>query len=115
MEYKHINLDRLEANCAGDVSMKKELLNMGIDTINMSNQKIKEFLNKQDFDNLAKTLHQLRPILSYCGVVHYLKNIETTEQDIINNKYCDPDGFIRELQTYLTDSVVEINNLLSEL
>lgn len=115
MEYKYINLDRLESNCAGDTTMKKELLGMGIDTINLSNQKIKEFLNSQDLDNLAKTLHQLRPILSYCGVISYLENIEKTEQDIINNKHCDPDGFIRELQTYLTETIVELNNLISEL
>ena len=115
MEYKFIDLDRLNTNCGDDVSMKKELLNMGLETISSSNQQIKELLDKQDWQNLARTLHKLRPVLSYCGVINYLIDMEKMEQEILTNKYCDPDGFIRELQIYLEDTILEINNLLGEL
>lgn len=114
-KYKYIDLNRLDSNCSGDISMKKELLTMGIDTICMSNQKIKEQLDNGDWHNLARTLHQLRPVLSYCGVINYLEDIEKIEKDIINNNYCDPGGFIQELQLNLNDSIVEINTLLSEI
>lgn len=114
-EFKYIDLERLNTNCSGDASMKKELLNMGISTITMSNQKIKELIKGQDWQNLARTLHQLRPVLSYCGVTSYLADIEKTEQDIINNDYCDPSGFINELQEYLNITISEINTLLDEI
>jgi HPt (histidine-containing phosphotransfer) domain-containing protein len=115
MEYKYIDLDRLNTNCSGDDSMKKELLNMGIDTICMSSQKIKELLVSQDWHILARTLHQLRPVLSYCGVINYLSDIEKIEKDIIHNNYCDPDGFIKDLQSNLDRTITEINSILGEL
>lgn len=114
-EYKYIDLDRLNTNCSGDASMKQELLNMGIDSINMSNQKIKELLDSQDWQNLARTLHQLRPVLSYCGVINYLAEMEKIEHDIINNQYCDPSGFIQDLQENLNNTIIEINTLLGEI
>jgi HPt (histidine-containing phosphotransfer) domain-containing protein len=115
MAYKFIDLERLNANCSGDDTMKKELLTMGIDTISKSINNIRKSLNNQDWHTLAKTLHQLRPVLSYCGVINYISGIEKIEQDIINNQYCNPDGDIQNLQSYLNDTIIEINNLLNEI
>lgn len=114
-KYKYIDLDRLNTNCSGDTLMKKELLDMGIDTISISTQKIKELLDSQDWQNLARTLHQLRPVLSYCGVINYLADIEKIEKDIINNKYSDPSGLIQDLQENLNNTIIEINTLLGEI
>jgi len=63
-----IDLELLENNCAGDLSMMRELINMGILSINNSLDDSRSSMESGDWDKLARVFHKLRPVLCYCGI-----------------------------------------------
>lgn len=48
--------------------MMREIIDMGLQSVNDSLTGIDSFLEKKDWDNLARVLHKLRPVLCYCGI-----------------------------------------------
>lgn len=63
-----IDPELLKSNCAGDRSMMRELINMGLLSVSNSIKDARSSLDNEDWDNLARVLHKLRPVLCYCGI-----------------------------------------------
>jgi HPt (histidine-containing phosphotransfer) domain-containing protein len=65
---RFIDPELLRNNCAGDLSMMRDLINMGILSVNSSLTDAKSSMENEDWDRLARVLHKLRPVLCYCGI-----------------------------------------------
>src|SRR5690554_570183 len=63
-----IDIELLKKNCAGDPSMMRDLINMGLLSIKNSLTDSRSFMESGDWDKLARVFHKLRPVLCYCGV-----------------------------------------------
>lgn len=63
-----IDSDLLRNNCAGDPSMMRELINMGMLSVSNSLADAGSAMESEDWDKLARVLHKLRPVLCYCGI-----------------------------------------------
>ena len=63
-----IDIELLKNNCAGDPSMMRDLINMGILSIQNSLADSRNFMESGDWDKLARVFHKLRPVLCYCGI-----------------------------------------------
>jgi len=48
--------------------MMRELINMGQLSVSNSIKDAGSSLDNEDWDNLARVLHKLRPVLCYCGI-----------------------------------------------
>ena len=74
----------LDANCAGDRRMMRELIGMGIETLGRSIAEIEAGLPGADWQAIGRTVHRLRPVLSYCGVTglgEELLGVETSARE----------------------------------
>ena len=63
-----IDAELFKNNCAGDISMMCELINLGLQSVNSSMTEARNSLENKDWDKLARVLHKLRPVLCYCGI-----------------------------------------------
>lgn len=50
------------------MAMMRELINMGLQSVDNSIRGAGSSLKSEDWDNLARVLHKLRPVLCYCGI-----------------------------------------------
>jgi len=64
-----IDVELLKNNCAGDQSMMRELINLGLQSVSTSMTEAGTSLENDDWDKLARVLHKLRPVLCYCGIM----------------------------------------------
>ncbi len=58
-----------KSNCAGDLSMMRDLINLGLLSVSSSMTEASHSLTNEDWDKLARVLHKLRPVLCYCGII----------------------------------------------
>lgn len=65
-----LNPELLRDNCADDQVMMREIIDMGLQSVNDALTGIDDLLEKKDWDNLARILHKLRPVLCYCGITN---------------------------------------------
>ncbi len=99
----------LDKNCAGDPSMMRELINMGLLSINNSVTDIGSSLEAQDWDRLARVLHKLRPILCYCGINCLTDTLLHLEEDAKARKN------LPELATHIQSMIGTLHLAKSEL
>ena len=64
-----IDTELFKSNCAGDQSMMRELINLGLQSVSTSMTEAGTSLENDDWDKLARVLHKLRPVLCYCGIM----------------------------------------------
>ena len=83
---KLMNIELLKSNCAGDEGMMRELISMGLQSLENSMASINTAINDKDWDNLARILHKLRPILCYCGVTSLTDELLLIEQNAKERK-----------------------------
>ena len=63
-----MDAELLKSNCADDKGMMLELLTIGLESIDRAITGIHTNLEKQDWNELARAVHKLRPVLCYCGI-----------------------------------------------
>jgi HPt (histidine-containing phosphotransfer) domain-containing protein len=64
-----IDPELFKSNCAGDQSMMRDLINLGLLSVSSAMTEAGNFLENEDWDKLARVLHKLRPVLCYCGII----------------------------------------------
>ena len=63
-----VDFDKVKANSGGDQELLHELINMGMERINVSLTEMHASVNNRDWESLSRSIHKLRPILCYAGI-----------------------------------------------
>ena len=64
-----IDVERIKQSTSGDEGIMLDIINLGLERIEKSQVEIREILEKEDWDGLAQTIHKLRPVLHFVGIV----------------------------------------------
>lgn len=109
-----INIKILENNCAGDKSIMREILSMGLDRINESLNEIPTAYHENKWEEFARSVHKLRPILNFCGIMVIDTELLDIEQETkLKRKVPDTDTVIRKIIQVLENAQQDINNMLN--
>lgn len=104
----------LENNCAGDKSIMREILSMGLERINDSLNNIPSAYNENKWEELARSVHKLRPILNFCGITIIDNELMNIEQETKSKKTVpDSDIVIREVLQVLENAKQDVNKILN--
>ena len=74
-----LDSDLLKSNCAGDEDMMREMISMGLQSLGETLTGIDTALQAEDWNNLARFLHKIRPILCYCGITSLTDELQEIE------------------------------------
>ena len=111
-----IDLDMLDRNCASDNSMKRDLVMMSMERLENSLEEFERSLATGNWDNLGRTIHKLRPVLSYCGITGLNDELETYEVNAMERKNLEelPEK-ISGVSSILSSALEELKDLLTTL
>ena len=113
---KRIDMEKLTENSCGDNEMLVELVTMGINRIDKSSVEIKEALKAEEWDDLSRIIHKLRPILFYAGLIclnEELQQIEKNSKERIG--LSEIPGQIDNMFIVLQEAKLEMNEIISNL
>jgi len=111
-----VDMEKLRENSGGDEQFLCELVSMGVERIDTTLTEMSDTVEKQDWDGLSRTIHKLRPILSYAGV-----NVFNSELIELEKNAREKSGLgelparIGKMAENLHDARCELERLLSEL
>ena len=111
-----IDHDALDRNCAGDKSMKKDLIMLGMERVEDSLNEFEQSLASGNWDDLGRTIHKLRPVLSYCGIEGLNDELIKYEINAKERKNLDElPNKVSEVRDILFDALDEMKDLLTTL
>lgn len=111
---KIIDKNVLLNNSGNDEKIANELLEMGLARINESLIDIRQALNNDDWNGLARSIHRLRPIINFCGITTFndeLLSIEITTKE--NKKIVHAETEIEKVFDFLESAKRQIEELLA--
>ncbi|HKK41492.1 MAG TPA: hypothetical protein VJ963_03715 [Bacteroidales bacterium] len=103
-------------NSGNDEKIANELLDMGLTRINESLTEMKQALDDDDWNALARSIHRLRPIINFCGITiinEELLNIEIETKE--NKKINHADNEIERVFEILESAKEQIIQLLNTI
>lgn len=71
-----IDVEKIKQSTSGDEGIMIDIINLGLERIEKSQSEIQETLEKEDWNELARIIHKLRPVLHFVGIV-------TLEDDLV--------------------------------
>ncbi len=66
-KYTHINLEYMELMSDGDNEMKQTMIEMLLEDLPPELQKMKDYSERPDFEELSKVSHKMKSTLSFVG------------------------------------------------
>lgn len=110
-----IDKEILLTNSGNDKKIANELLDMGLARINESLSEMKNALNEDNWDNFARSIHRLRPIINFCGITlinQELLDMEVTTKE--NRKINHEDASLDKIFSTLESAKVAIEQALND-
>ena len=113
---KHIEIDKIKQNCSNDRVMLLELINIGIKRIDGCQDEINKALSEEEWDDLARIVHKLRPILFFCGITSLDKDLQAIEKDSkARVSLADMPDKIAQLYSIMQEAGQELDALKDEI
>lgn len=109
-----INKNILLNNSGNDEKIANELLDMGLTRIKESLTEMKQALDDDDWNALARSIHRLRPIINFCGITIINEELLNMEIKTKENKKIDhTDNEIERVFEILESAKEQIIQLLN--
>jgi HPt (histidine-containing phosphotransfer) domain-containing protein len=106
-----IDAELFNSNCAGDLSMMRDLINLGLQSVSGSMTEARISLGNEDWDKLARVLHKLRPVLCYCGIISLTDELLLLEENAREKKDLPE---LSERLTVMMDTLKQVHDELEK-
>lgn len=76
-----IDIEQIKQSTSGDEAIMLDLINMGLERMENSQNEINSVLEAEDWDELARIIHKLRPVLHFIGLVSLEDKLVSIEKN----------------------------------
>lgn len=111
--WAYLNLEYLETIDPGNTEFFKTMLNLFRDNSNNYIQLMKSQASSNDYDNLAKTAHAMKPTGAYVGLSALAVIMSELEKKAKAHLNTDIFTLLAQVQTLVNNVVLEINEYLT--